>query len=391
MNYNETLKYINNTPKFSKILGNDDLKKLLNNLGNPQDSLRFIHIAGTNGKGSTASMTASILKSAGYKTGLYTSPFIEVFNERIRINGENIPDSELAEIATQVKNEIDCLGIEISVFAQITAMAFIYYAQENCDYVVLETGLGGRLDATNVIKNPAVCVITKIGLDHTEYLGDTIEKITAEKCGIIKKGTPVVTTVCQLPEALSAIQSFCKRSDSPLIVADAVCDYELSLKGDYQKENAAVAVQIAKLLNIPDDTIKEGLLNTRWIARFEYLRDNLILDGAHNPDGVSSLISSLKSLQKRVILVVAMMEDKDYSKSAKMLDEFTKSVIVTQINIPRCISAEKLAKEFTSPKIEPDCKKAVETALSLANDGEVVCVCGSLYLAGEVRQYFKNN
>ncbi len=391
MDYNETLKYINNTPKFSKILGNDDLKKLLNNLGNPQDSLKFIHIAGTNGKGSTAAMTASILIAAGYKTGLYTSPFIEVFNERIQINGKNIPDTQLAEIATLVKSNIDILGIEISVFAQITAMAFIYFAKENCDYVVLETGLGGRLDATNVISCPAVCAITKIGFDHTEYLGDTIEKITSEKCGIIKSGVPVVTTACQLPEALSVIKDFCKQAESFLTISDADCGYELSLKGDYQKANAAVAVAISKLLGISTKNIKKGLLSTRWIARFEYLQDNLILDGAHNPDGVSSLISSLEKLQKPAILVVAMMEDKDYKESAKMLDSFAEQIIVTEIDLPRCISSQKLAEEFSSPIIETNCRKAVQKALSLAKNGEIVCVCGSLYLAGEIRPYFEKN
>ncbi len=390
MDYNETLKYINNTPKFSKILGNSDLERLLESLGNPQDKLKFIHIAGTNGKGSTAAMTASILMAAGYKTGLYTSPFIEVFNERIRVNGKNIPDAELAEIATLVKSEIDNLGIEISVFAQITAMAFIYFEREKCDYVVLETGLGGRLDATNVIKTPSVCAITKIGLDHTEYLGDTIEKITAEKCGIIKKSVPVVTTACQTFKALSVIEKFCENEEAPLTVAEEVCNYELSLKGAYQKSNASVAVAISRILGIPEVHIKTGLLNTHWIARFEYLSDNLILDGAHNPDGIFSLISSLKKLQKPVIFVVAMMEDKDFAESAKMLDDFSDSVIVTEINIPRCISSQKLAKEFASPNIEPDCRKAAELALSLAGDDKIVCICGSLYLAGEIRPYFKN-
>ena len=174
MDYCETLKYFNNTPKFSKILGNADLQRLLDKLGNPQNELNFIHAAGTNGKGSVCAMIASVLGSAGFKTGLYTSPFIEVFNERIQINGVNIPDDILAELATLVKNTIDGIGVEISVFAQITAVAFLYFKRMRCDYVVIETGMGGRLDATNVIPSPRLCVITKIGLDHTKYLGNTI-------------------------------------------------------------------------------------------------------------------------------------------------------------------------------------------------------------------------
>lgn len=391
MDYNETLKYINNTPKFSKMLGNDDLKKLLETLGNPEDNLNFIHIAGTNGKGSTAAMTASILRAGGYKTGLYTSPFIEVFNERIQVDGKNIPDAKLAEIATLVKDKIEELKIEISVFAQITAMAFVYFSQEKCDYVVLETGLGGRLDATNVIKKPLVCAITKIGYDHTEYLGDTIEKITAEKCGIIKEGVPVVTTALQLPEALSVINDFCKENSSQLTIASSTCEYELSLKGEYQKSNAALATEISRLLGISEEYIKIGLLNTTWIARFEYLMDNLILDGAHNPDGVSALISALEKLQKPVIFVIAMMEDKDYIKSAKLLNEFAKSVIVTQIDMPRCINADKLAEEFAICEIEKNYVNALEKALSKAENDEIVCVCGSLYLAGEIRTFINNH
>ncbi len=390
MDYNETLKYINDTPKFSKILGNDDLEKLLLKLGNPQDKLSFIHVAGTNGKGSVCAMTDSILRAAGYKVGLYTSPFIEVFNERIKVNGENIPDSDLARIATLVKENIDRLGIEISVFAQITAMAFIYFAEQKCDYVVLETGLGGRLDATNVIKTPKVCAITKIGLDHTEFLGDTIEKITSEKCGIIKGNTPVVTSANQEEKALTVIKSECRLRSASLVVAKKDTEYELSLSGDYQKSNAAVAVEITRLLGVSNEHIEYGLLHTEWVARFEFLRHNLILDGGHNPDGVKALISSLSALGKNVIFVVAMMQDKDISESAKMIDSFAKAVIVTELDMPRCISADILKKEFTGAKAESNPVSAVNTALGMCSDSDIVCVCGSLYLAGSIRSFFKN-
>lgn len=388
MDYKETLKYINDTPKFSKILGNDDLKKLLKRLGNPQDKTKFVHVAGTNGKGSVSSMIASVFHAQGMNVGLYTSPFIEVFNERIQINGENISDEDLARIATRVKTEIDALGVEISVFAQITAMAFLYFAEKNCDVAVLETGLGGRLDATNVIPSPILTVITKIGLDHTEYLGDTIEKIAEEKCGIIKVGTKVITTCCQEKEVLSVIENTCKEKGVPLFVADNDSGYSLSLSGEYQKENGAIAVLGAKTLGISEEYIKEGLLSAKWIARFEFLRDNLILDGGHNPDGIRALISSLKALNKPVHFVVAMMQDKDTEDVCRQINDFAKSVTVTEVNMPRCESAEKLAEIFGDAYIEKNSIKAVEKVLLDAKENELVCVCGSLYLAGEIRSHF---
>ncbi len=388
MDYKETLKYINDTPKFSKILGNDDLKKLLEKLGNPQDKTKFIHIAGTNGKGSVSSMIASILRASGKNVGLYTSPFIEVFNERIQINGENISDEDLARIATRVKTEIDALSVEISVFAQITAMAFLYFAEKNCDVAVLETGLGGRLDATNVIPSPILTVITKIGLDHTEYLGDTIRKIAEEKCGIIKAGTKVITTCCQEKDALLVIESTCKEKGVPLFVAERDSGYSLALSGEYQKENGAIAVLSAKTLGISEEHIKTGLLNTKWIARFEFLKDNLILDGGHNPDGIRALISSLKALDKPVHFVVAMMQDKDTEEVCRQIESFAKSVTVTEVKVPRCEKAEKLADFFDDALIEKDSVTAVENVLSMANEDELVCICGSLYLAGEIRSRF---
>lgn len=388
MNYQETLQYINNTPKFSKILGNDDLLRLLENVGNPHDSLSFIHIAGTNGKGSVSAMTASILENAGYKVGLFTSPFIEEFNERIRINGKNIPDDELCKVATTVKEKCEELSLEISVFAQITAMAFLYFKKEKCDIVVLEAGLGGRLDATNVIKNPEAVVITKIGLDHTEWLGDTLEKIAKEKCGIIKDKAPLFTCENQADEVISTITESAKAKNSQVTFCKKT-DYPLSLLGEYQKENAGIAVEVCRHLGISEETIKKGLVLAKWPARFEFLRENLIIDGGHNPDGITALLDSLKSLKKDVIFVTAMMEDKEISTSAGLLGSFSQKIIATEIDMPRCMKAEELSKNFTNAITCLSPKEAVETALNLAKDNEIVCVCGSLYLAGEIRKIFK--
>lgn len=389
MNYNESLKYINSIPKFSKILGNDELSRLLLRLENPQNKLRFVHIAGTNGKGSVSAMTASVMAECGLTVGLYTSPFIEVFNERIQINGENIPDDELAEAATRVRCEVENLCADISAFAQITAMAFLYFAKKKCDLVILEAGLGGLLDATNVINAPEVCAITKIGLDHTEYLGDTTEKIAEQKCGIIKHGTIAVTCRNQDASALRVIEASCKKACVPLKIADEY-EGELGLFGDFQKSNAGIAEKICLQLGAGYEEIKRGLKNAKWPARFEFLKKNLVLDGGHNPDGVHALISSLSKLGKRIIFVVAMMADKDVENSAAQIRATAKKVIVTQIDMPRCMSAEELSRLFPSSDVENDCIAAVRTALELCGKGEIVCVCGSLYLAGEIRPHFKD-
>lgn len=387
MKYKEALDYINSVPKFAGKPGNSELERLLDALGNPQNELKYVHVAGTNGKGSVCAMLAEIFKKSGLKTGLYTSPYIRVFNERIRVDGENIPDDVLAEIATEVRTKIEDLSIEISAFAQITAIAFLYFKRMKCDIVVLETGLGGRLDATNVIPSPEVCVITKIGLDHTEYLGGTPAEIAEEKCGIIKYGTKVVTCVNQPPEALDVIKSFCEKKHSPLQIAPRY-EMPISLSGDFQKYNAGMAYAAAMLTGAEKEAVFSGLADTRWTARFEYLRPNLILDGAHNPDGIAALIDSLEKTGKSVIFVTAMMKDKDWRLSAKMINKAAKSVIVTEIPGLRCLSADELAKGFPYCKTEKNCLTAVQKALSEAEDGDVVCVCGSLYLAGEVLKEF---
>ena len=405
MNYEESLNYIHTTPKFARTLGNELLKKLLFVLNNPEKKLKFIHIAGTNGKGSTAAMTASVLKKAGFKTGLFTSPFIERFNERIQINNTPIPDDILAKLTTLVKNAIDENNAKVSEFALITTIAFLYFALEDCDIVVLETGLGGRLDATNVIEKPILTVITSISLDHTQYLGDTIEKITAEKCGIIKENVPTILYPVQKNSVFWIVKEFCKNKNSELIIPDIPTktkdfmeykneNYSLSLKGSYQINNASVVIEIVKFLqnagfNISDSDLKYGLSHTEWIARFEFLTPDLIIDGSHNPDGVLNLQKDLISLNKKITLVIAMMSDKEYSECVKHFSKITDTIIITKIDMPRCCESENLSEEFKkygiTPTICENIKDAVETAVSFGN---ITCVCGSLYLAGEVRRNF---
>lgn len=414
MNYNEAIEYIHSTPKFARILGNDLLRALLDKLNNPQNNLRFVHIAGTNGKGSCAVMLAEILKNAGFKVGLFTSPYITRFNERIRINGEQISDLRLGEITELIKHTIEEYNTPVSEFALDTAIAFKYFADENCDIVVLETGLGGRLDATNVIETPCVSVIMSIGFDHMQYLGETLQDITAEKCGIIKNSRPTVVYPALPDEALRVIKRFCIEKSSKLVIADFPDNlnnqnsknafrlnnktYELSLMGDFQACNASTVISVINELNnqgfkISDSAVQCGLLSAQNPARFERLSCGLIIDGAHNAPAAAALTESLKKLNRPIILCVAMMSDKDISGCVAELSTVNPQVIVTEIPMPRCQSAEKLAEEFKKynidPLIERDPIEAAQTALLKARltDGEAV-VCGSLYLAAEIRKYF---
>lgn len=401
MNYTETISYIHSTPRFSRILGNDALKKLMYHLGNPEKQLKFIHIGGTNGKGSTAAMCENILRRSGYKTGLFTSPYIEIYNERIRISGENIPDEDLSRIATKVRSVIEQNDCAVSEFALGTAIAMVYFAEQKCDYVILEVGMGGLLDATNIIEKAEVTAIVSISLDHTQYLGDTITKIATEKCGIIKNGATVVSYMPQDENALAVIKKSCKEKNARLILCKSPETdgdsfiyegnrYELSLKGTYQPYNAATAIEIVKSLRnkgaaIPQKAVYDGLAQTTWAARFEFLSDRLIIDGSHNIDGMRTLGESLKRLAKPITLVTAMLEDKNHSECLLYIAPFADRIVATEIDAPRCLDAFTVAAEtMHTAVIEKNVVNAINNALAF--DDNIVCVCGSLYLAGEVRR-----
>ena len=397
MTYEESLSYIHSIPKFVRPLGNKNLSVLLDRLGNPQNDLNFVHIAGTNGKGSTAAMLSEILMRSGYKTGLYTSPYIEVFNERIQINGENISDSCLCTLTETVKSAMK--QDAVSEFAFITAMAFLYFKQNDCDYVVLETGMGGRLDATNIIPPPKAAVLTSISLDHMQYLGDTIEEIAHEKCGIIKNNCTVISYPNH--SVTDIIKNEAKKNNARLIIAeepDITADgfiyrnqaYTLSLKGEFQPANAAVAIETAHALGIDDKFICEGLKNTYWPARFEYLTDNLIIDGGHNIDGIRALTKSLAALNRHIIIVTAMMKDKACEQCIKELSAISDTIITTQLDdMPRCENADVLSCLCGGTAVHSP-EKALQYAAKLAEkSNSIICVCGSLYLAGEIKRNFR--
>ena len=407
MNYIEAIDYVHAIPKFVRPLGNEKLGGLLDLLGLPQDKLKFIHVAGTNGKGSVCRMTAEILKSAGYKTGLFTSPFIEVFNERIQINNVNISDDDLARYITDMADIMKTNNISVSEFAFITAVALKYFADLECDIVVLETGMGGRLDATNIIPTPVCTALTSISLDHTQYLGDTIEEIALEKCGIIKSGAKVVTAQNRLVQSVIAEQA--EKADAELIVCGNSLktksgfiykgeEYRLGLKGEYQAENAAIVCEIVDVLrsggyNISDDALRDGFKNAHWMARYEFITPDIVIDGGHNIDGIRALKKSLMAEKRDVILVLTMMQDKDYKECIKELCTIARKVIATELDMPRGLKCSEIQSICEGNKTEciaePDILKAVKMACDMA-DGGLVCVCGSLYLAGDVRKIINN-
>lgn len=422
MNVREAIDYIHSTYQFGSKLGLDNITTLLSYMDNPQDRLEYIHVAGTNGKGSTSTMIYSILRAQGYKVGLYTSPYLEVFNERIRINGENIDDASLAEVVSFVKIHVDRMLSEgcshPTEFEIVTAVAFEYYARHKVDYVVLEVGLGGRLDSTNVIKKPLVSVITPVDLDHVEYLGDTLDKVAFEKAGIIKPDSVCVVHP-QAPEAMEVIAARCQLLGTRLVVApveeasvqsatlegtvfklfdNAFC---LKLIGDYQINNAVVAMTTAEALReaydieISENAVRDGLAAAAWPGRLEVMSHSplVMIDGAHNFHGASGLAAAVKRLMpnRRIIAVVGILGDKDISGMLSVMMPLLDTVIATEPNNPRKMSAEGLAERMESygkpVVIKPSISDAVAWAFEQVNPGsdDAVLCFGSLYMIGEVR------
>lgn len=411
MNYGEALNYIHSLGKFSKPAGLDRITLALKRLNDPQNNFKAIHIAGTNGKGSVSAMLAKIFSTAGYKTGLFISPFIIDFRERIQINSEFISEEDLVKYSQRV---IDT-GVEMTEFEFITAAAFSYFSDKKCDIVIAETGLGGRLDATNTLNNVAAAVITKIGLDHIGILGDTVEKIAAEKCGIIKDCPVTVTSANQRREALAVIEGSSKRLVTPDLSQLTVLncgengssiiymnkEYEISLVGEYQIENALTVIETVKAsgYNIPYKTVKTALANTFFPARAEIISKNplVMLDGAHNPDGAAQLAKILKKYEGKAVALIAAMRDKDFKAVLGATLPFCRAAVaVTVENMPRSLDGKTLAltaEEYCPAQTAENYDEAIRKAALTAGE-DPVFVFGSLYLAGGIRQklidYYKN-
>ena len=401
MNYEETLNYIHSLGNFSKPATLERIKSVLQKLGNPQNNFKAIHIAGTNGKGSVSAMLSKTFSLAGYKTALFISPFIIDFCERIQINGEFIFHNDICKYAEIVKSA----NTELTEFEFITAVAFLYFSQQNCDIAIIETGLGGRLDATNTLGNVIANVITKIGLDHTAVLGDTIEKITAEKCGIIKN-CPVITLHTQPDGAFKVLNAYkpiipnanqLKVSQSDIngnTFRYKEKEYSTSLVGEYQIENALAVIETLENcgIEIPYNIVYKALNQTYFPARMEVIAKKplVILDGAHNPDGANALGNALKKYNGKVTAIIGMMKDKDCKEVLKRTLPYCKKAIAVEVeNLPRAMKKEEL-KDLAINYCNTVTAENYDEAIKTASNDEVIFVFGSLYLASGIREKLKN-
>ncbi len=420
MTYEEAIFYIEQSEFPRERYGLEKLEQVLEQMGNPQNKVKFVHVAGTNGKGSCSAMLACILTQAGYRTGLFTSPHLMRYNERMKINGQDISDQDLIEDIVAVKEICDKMGAAPIVFEVLTLAAFRYFARKKCDIVVLEVGIGGRLDATNCIPTPQAAIITQLGFDHTETLGNTIESISREKGGIIKPGTKVVMAQ-QSSEAVCVIQNICKEQGAKLSVSGIdrfsdifsdmhghhVKDLEygelfIPLVGEHQLHNAANVLEAVTFLreqgyNISNQTVQTGLAKTSWAARFERLAEkpDFILDGGHNPQCVGAAISALKKFypHQKIVFILGMMQDKDTEGMLEQLIPLAKSFVCVTASSPRAMTAQKLCQTLKNKGgdraiVADGIKQAISLAKQEAGTDGVVCALGSLYMAGEIRADF---
>lgn len=409
----ENEKYLEQLRLVGSRFGTDCEKELLSLLGNPQDKLRFIHVAGTNGKGSFCSMMSSVLQKQGYKVGLYTSPYIVVFNDRIRVNGLPIAEDDINDLFLRVRQKADTMKTPPSSFDFITAAAFLWFYETKCDIVVLEVGLGGRYDSTNVIKNSLLSVITGIAFDHTEILGDTIEKIAWEKAGIIKENCPTLYGGND-EKALNVIKNECEEKHSELTVKNPDSlkilsttldgtefefdgkEYFIRLLGLYQPANAATVLAAIDVLRkhgfeISETAVKDGLASAVWQARFEKIADEpvVLYDGGHNPQGVRAAVESVRAYfgDKKINLLVGILADKAHGEMAEELAKIADRVICIAPPSPRALPAEALAEEFceagANARAANSIKEGVKIALSYKKP---VLVIGSLYSYNDVSE-----
>ena len=411
------MKYLNSFSKLGKPV--DSLmrfERIMRALGDPQKGMSFVHVAGTNGKGSTVRMIAGSLTRAGYKTGEYTSPYIVVYNDRIRINGVNISDDELAEIVTQIQPIIDGLCTECSQFEITTAIAFIYFAAKKCDVVVLEAGLGGLLDCTNIIEKSTASVITSISLDHTAVLGNTIGKIARQKAGIIKQECPLVLAPSQKREVYVLMYKTAMQFNSPFITPNTdrlkvdKCDYtgnhfiykgfayRTSMVGRHQIDNALTAIETLYTIKrrgfnrLSYLNIYEGIKSAQVPSRCQIIREDkpfIMIDGAHNPDGMRALADFIRTVPKEPkVMVCGMMEDKDWQTAIGYISRYIDRAVCLDGFAPKTVFAPKLAEMFREGEVS-NLRDAVSRAVAIAGTEGMVVVAGSLYLAAALQTHSK--
>lgn len=430
MNYRESLDYIASTYTLGIKLGLENIGRLMEKLGNPQDKMKIIHVAGTNGKGSTCMFLSSILREAGYRVGLYTSPYLEEFNERIRIDGENVTDEEVAICTTTVRKAIEELVEEgyphPTEFEVTTAMGFLCFERAKVDFLVLEVGMGGRFDATNVITSPVMTIITPVGMDHVQYLGDTLKKIAYEKAGILKENVPLVLYP-QQREVKEEILRVAKEKKVPVVevlsekieiistsLEGQTVDMEvlghrlpkikLFMIGEHQAYNAMTAITAILWLHendkieMDEHSLREGISKTRWAGRLEVMSKQpvTIIDGAHNEDGAKVLVKMWKALlsEYEITLVFGMLQDKDIEQVSDLLMPHVKQVITVAPNSDRAMSAEELAAKLQKydkrVEVSTSIREAIERAEQMTDlrSGAIV-YAGSLYMIGEVRKILR--
>ena len=429
----DPIAYINEPRWLESRLGLDRICELLDRLGRPQDRLKFVHVAGTNGKGSTCAYLASILQAAGLRTGLFTSPYLIAFEERIRVDGANISADDLIEATLLVKEQAEAMADHPTEFELMCAVALVHFARSGCDVVVLEVGLGGRLDSTNVIDAPEVAVIARIGLDHTALLGNTLAAIAGEKAGIVKPGSAVVSWP-QEPEAMAAVEAAAAAAGDALTVPDLALleagtvdwgvpgaplrpfsygrftDLRTRLLGSYQPANAALAIEAAEALRtrgwaVNDDAVRRGIAETAWPGRLEIVRaasgePTVVVDGGHNPQGARALADSLADVfpGRKPVFVVGVLEDKDYPAMLETVLPLGAAFVCVAPDNPRALPADKLARAIrwtgqdllgcsacTSPYVARDMADALARARELAGPDGLVCAFGSLYSVGAVK------
>lgn len=425
MTYEEALVFLRDLTKFGYNFGLGRITQLLKMLGNPQDQLKIIHIGGTNGKGSTAAMVVSILATAGFRVGLFSSPHIHNYTERMTINRQEIPQERIGMLLGELRpilEEMVALGFEHPTEFEVnTALALLYFAREKVDFVVLEVGLGGAIDSTNVAQ-PLVTAITNVGMDHMDYLGETIEEITRVKAGIIKANSKIVTGATK-PEVLAIIEEVSQANQGELVkigqdisveiisstsrgvvfnlrgLGMELENLQIPLLGDHQAWNGATAVAIIQFLisfgyKISPTHIYQGLEKVNWPARLEILQTNptILLDAAHNVDGALTLRQALMELfsYKKMILIMGMLADKEREKVLGLLGPLADTVIVTRPNSPRAGSWQELAPiaaQYTSQvEIIPDVAAAINAGLALAGAEDLLCITGSIYMIAEARE-----
>ena len=422
MTYEEALSYIHSICWKGSKLGLDRTRELLGKLNDPQKELKFIHIAGTNGKGSTAAMLSSILEEAGYRVGLYTSPFINRFNERMQVNHQPIPDEELAALTEYVRPHADAMADSPTEFELITALAMVWFARQKCDIVVLEVGMGGELDSTNIIDVPEAAVIAAMGMDHVKELGPTMADIARAKAGIIKEGGRVVSYGGN-PEADEVIAAVCRARNASLCQPDfsAIVPGDFSLEGQtfsykgwrglriplvgaYQMNNAAVVLETVEVLrqrgwSVSDEAVRKGLADTRWPARFEVLRRDpvFIVDGGHNPHGIRATAESLRRLfpGRKITFVTGVMADKDVEHILGLIVPLADQFFTVRPDNPRAMDAGELARRIEAMGAKATACASVRDGVDRAIQAEgphgVACALGSLYMSGEVRSCFGKN